>query len=114
MNSPTLLSPAIQPRVNFGQPASLESVERVAQALTARGFTVELLEDAAAARTRVVELLPPGAAVFTAASETLPISGIDNTSISPAATTQSSRASGRLIAPGTRLRFDASAAHPST
>jgi len=52
-------------------------VDRAAAALTAHGFTVEILEDAAAARTRVAELIPPGAEVFTAASETLRLSGID-------------------------------------
>jgi ketosteroid isomerase-like protein len=52
-------------------------LDRAAAALTAHGFTVEVLDDAAAARTRVAELIPPGAEVFTAASETLRLSGID-------------------------------------
>lgn len=61
----------------LGGSAPGSRVDRAAAALTAHGFTVEVLEDAAAARTRVAELIPPGAEVFTAASETLRLSGID-------------------------------------
>ncbi|SDJ38893.1 LUD domain-containing protein [Streptomyces indicus] len=60
----------------FRTPATAERLERTAAALTAHGFTVELLDDAAAARTRVRELIPEGATVFTGASETLRLSGI--------------------------------------
>src|SRR5262249_24921199 len=52
--------------------------ERAAAALTAHGFTVEILDDVAAARARVSDLIPEGASVFTSASETLRLSGIDN------------------------------------
>jgi ketosteroid isomerase-like protein len=52
-------------------------LDRAAAALTAHGFTAEVLDDAAAARARVAELIPAGAEVFTAASETLRLSGID-------------------------------------
>ena len=45
-------------------PAPGPRIDRAAAALTAHGFTVEILEDAAAARTRVAELIPPGAEVF--------------------------------------------------
>jgi len=58
-------------------PAPGPRIDRAAAALTAHGFTVEILEDAATARTRVAELIPPGVEVFTAASETLRLSGID-------------------------------------
>ncbi|MEV4002371.1 LUD domain-containing protein [Actinomadura sp. NPDC049753] len=54
-----------------------QRLERAAAALTAHGFTVEILDGVAAARTRVRELIPEGAGVFTAASETLRLSGID-------------------------------------
>ena len=60
----------------FVEPASEERLERAAAALTAHGFTVEILDDAAAARARVGELIPEGASVFTGASETLRLSGI--------------------------------------
>ncbi|MFC4035687.1 LUD domain-containing protein [Streptomyces polygonati] len=70
MTTPQLATP-------FGDPASAQRLERAAAALTAHGFTVEILDDAGAARTRVGELLPEGASVFTAASETLRLSGID-------------------------------------
>src|ERR1700689_5339931 len=76
--------PIIQPRASPGgtmttpipppssaAPAPAPRLERAAAALTAHGFTVEILDDAAAARTRVQELIPEGASVFTAASETL-------------------------------------------
>ena len=61
----------------FADPAPAPRLERAAAALTARGFTVEVLDDAAAARARVKDLIPAGASVFTAASETLRLSGID-------------------------------------
>jgi hypothetical protein len=48
-----------------------------ASALTAHGFTAEILDDAAAARIRIKDLIPEGASVFTGASETLRLSGID-------------------------------------
>ncbi|HTJ34366.1 MAG TPA: LUD domain-containing protein [Dactylosporangium sp.] len=61
----------------FAEPASLESLERAAKALTEHGFAAEILDDAAAARARVADLIPAGATVFTGASETLRLSGID-------------------------------------
>ncbi|MEV3927100.1 LUD domain-containing protein [Actinomadura coerulea] len=64
------------PETLFTDAASEQRLERAAAALTAHGFTVEILDDAAAARTRVRELIPEGASVFTGASETLRLSGI--------------------------------------
>ncbi|GAA4219826.1 LUD domain-containing protein [Actinocatenispora rupis] len=58
--------------------APTERLERAASALTANGFTVEILDDVAAARSRVAALVPAGASVFTGASETLRLSGIDD------------------------------------
>ena len=65
------------PAVMFADPAPAERLERAAAALTAHGFTVEILEDAAAARARVKDLIPEGSSVFTGASETLRLSGIE-------------------------------------
>ncbi|TDD14990.1 LUD domain-containing protein [Nonomuraea diastatica] len=65
------------PATPFTDPAPAHSLERAASALTAHGFTVEILDDATAARTRVKDLIPEGASVFTGASETLRLSGID-------------------------------------
>ena len=65
------------PETSFTDPAPAHRLERVATALTANGFSAEILDDAAAARIRVKELIPVGASVFTAASETLRLSGID-------------------------------------
>jgi hypothetical protein len=65
------------PATPFADPASAERLERVAAALAAHGFTVEILDDAAAARARIPDLIPEGASVFTGASETLRLSGID-------------------------------------
>jgi hypothetical protein len=62
----------------FADPAPTERLERAASALTAHGFTVEILDDAAAARARIKDLIPEGASVFTGASETLRLSGIDD------------------------------------
>ena len=65
------------PTTSFAEPAPTQSLERAAAALTAHGFTVEVLDDAAAARTRIKDLIPAGASVFTGASETLRLSGIE-------------------------------------
>jgi len=65
------------PTALFTDPAPADRLEQAAAALTAHGFTVEILDDAAAARTRVKKLIPEGASVFTTASETLRLSGID-------------------------------------
>ena len=65
------------PATSFAGPAPAEHLERAAAALTAHGFTVEILGGAAAARARLRELIPEGASVFTGASETLRLSGID-------------------------------------
>ncbi|MEV5613694.1 LUD domain-containing protein [Streptomyces sp. NPDC052225] len=62
----------------FAAPAPADRLERAAAALTAHGFTVEILDDVAAARARVEEVIPAGASVFTAASETLRLSGIED------------------------------------
>jgi len=66
------------PATLFTDPAPAPTLERAAAALTAHGFTVEILDDAAAARTRIKDLIPPGASVFTGSSETLRLSGIDD------------------------------------
>lgn len=65
------------PTLSFTEPATAQRLERTAAALTAHGFSVEILDDVAAARTRIGELIPEGASVFTGASETLRLSGID-------------------------------------
>jgi hypothetical protein len=65
------------PATLFAAPAPAPRLQRAAAALTAHGFTTEILDDAAAARTRIKDLIPPGASVFTGASETLRLSGID-------------------------------------
>ncbi len=65
------------PATSFADPAPADCLERAASALTAHGFTVEVLDDAAVARLRIKDLIPEGASVFTGASETLRLSGID-------------------------------------
>src|SRR5690349_7385581 len=65
------------PATLFADPAPEERLERAAAALSAHGFSAEILDDAAAARIRVKDLIPEGASVFTGASETLRLSGID-------------------------------------
>jgi hypothetical protein len=69
--------PQAPAEAQFTDPAPAPRLERAAAALTAHGFTVEVLADAAAARARVAQLVPEGASVFTAASETLRLSGIE-------------------------------------
>jgi len=65
------------PATPFTDTAPVERLERVATALTAKNFDVEILDDAAVARTRIKHLIPEGASVFTGASETLRLSGIE-------------------------------------
>ncbi|TDD30361.1 hypothetical protein E1287_29315 [Actinomadura sp. KC06] len=65
------------PATSFADPVPARRLERAAAALTAHGFTVEILDDAAAARSRVKDLIPEGAGVLTGASETLRLSGIE-------------------------------------
>jgi hypothetical protein len=65
------------PTTSFAEPATARRLDRAAAALTAHGFTVEILDGAAAARARINDLIPEGASVFTGASETLRLSGID-------------------------------------
>src|SRR4029077_6758955 len=64
------------PATLFADPAGEERLERAAAALTAHGFSTEILDDAAAARTRVKDLIPDGASVSTGASATLRLSGL--------------------------------------
>jgi len=63
---------------SFAEPVPAQRLERAAAALTAHGFTVDILDDAAAARVRVAQLIPDGTGVFTGASETLRLSGIED------------------------------------
>jgi hypothetical protein len=65
------------PATLFADPAPARRLDRAATALTAHGFTAEILDTAVAARTRIKELIPEGVSVLTGASETLRLSGID-------------------------------------
>ena len=62
---------------HFADPAPAQILEQAAAALTAHGFTADILDDAAAARSRIKDLIPEGASVFTGSSETLRLSGIE-------------------------------------
>jgi hypothetical protein len=66
------------PDERFARPADEGALRRAAAALSAKGYTVEILDDVRAARARVRDLLPQGAAVFTSSSETLRLSGIED------------------------------------
>jgi hypothetical protein len=62
---------------SFTESVSTPRLEKAAEALTTRGFVVEVLDSSADARRRVKELIPEGASVLTGASETLRLSGIE-------------------------------------
>lgn len=64
------------PNLEFEQPADEVRLERVAEALRARGFKAEVAADGADARRRVLDAIPEGAEVHTALSETLRELGI--------------------------------------
>jgi len=65
------------PATPFADPGPAQRLERAAAALTAHGFTAEVLHDAAG-RARVNELIPVDASVLTGASETLRLPGIED------------------------------------
>jgi hypothetical protein len=81
------------PAIAFTEPAPAQSLERAATALTAHGFSAEILDTVADARTRIEALIPDGASVLTGASETLRLSGI----------AEDINASGRYRAVGPRV-----------
>jgi LUD domain len=65
------------PTPPFTDVAPAQTLGRAAAALTAHGFTVEILDEAATARARIKDLIPEGASVYTGTSETLRLSGIE-------------------------------------
>ena len=62
--------------LEFEQPADRERLERVAAALTARGFQAQVADSAAAARELALSGIPEGAEVHIALSETMRELGI--------------------------------------
>jgi hypothetical protein len=77
MTTDATISAPAAPDETFAVPATADQLARAAEALAARGFSVEILDDADAARARLSALLPEGSTIFTSASETLRLSGID-------------------------------------
>jgi LUD domain len=90
------------PTTSFAEPVTAQRLERAAAALTAHGFTVEILDGAAAARARIKDLIPDGASVFTGASETLRLSGIDE-DINASGRYDAIRARGQTVDRATQL-----------
>jgi len=78
MASGTAAASPFVPDERFARPAGEDALRRAAAALTAKGFTVEILDDVGLARARLRDLLPEGATVFTSSSETLRVSGIED------------------------------------
>jgi hypothetical protein len=64
------------PSLEFEQPADRARLERVAAALTARGFQAQVADNAAAARALALAGIPEGAEVHIALSETMRELGI--------------------------------------
>ena len=71
----TLADPG-PPNLEFEHPADRARLERVAAALTARGFQAQVAKSAAAARELVLARIPEGAEVHIALSETMRELGI--------------------------------------
>lgn len=61
----------------FTEPAGINRLSAVADALSGRGFGVQQVGTVAAARQILTESLPTDRTIFTTASETLRLSGID-------------------------------------
>jgi LUD domain len=62
---------------SFAKPASEESIQRAAKALTAHNFSVEVFDTMAQARAYVNSVLPNDQSILTASSETVRVSGLD-------------------------------------
>jgi hypothetical protein len=60
----------------FAEPADSATVDRTAEAMRARNFTVEVVSDGAAARDMLLSLIPDGAEVGQGASMTLDTIGV--------------------------------------
>jgi LUD domain len=67
----------LAPNPVYACPASVEQIERTAQALEANGIHAIVAEDGEAARQAVLDLLPAGAEVYTARSKTLELLGLE-------------------------------------
>ena len=68
-------APAV-PIDHFGERASDEIIERTAEALRAKGYTVHVVQNGDEARKVVLDLLPEGAEVGQGASTTLEVIGV--------------------------------------
>ena len=77
-NAPSHEVPAAIPEPNqsWAMPADAATLERTAEALRRKGYTVHVVDDLEAARSLVVGLLPEGAEVSQGASITLEETGI--------------------------------------
>ena len=62
---------------SFGRPASEESIQKAAKALSAHNFSVHVVGTPAEARDYVLSVLPKDQSILTASSETVRISGLD-------------------------------------
>ncbi|MBT2534109.1 lactate utilization protein [Arthrobacter sp. ISL-48] len=71
-------SPASAAASDFSKPADRTTLERVVEALTARGTDVRILSDRSEARAAVDQLIPDGTLVYTTTSRTLDELGISD------------------------------------
>jgi acyl-CoA hydrolase len=62
---------------SFGKAVSEDSLQKTAEALRTRNFTVEVVNTPADARAYVSSILPKDQSIFTASSETVSLSGLD-------------------------------------
>jgi hypothetical protein len=76
MTMPMTLPDPGRPNSEFERPADRARLERTAEALTRRGFRVQIADSAKEARRLVLEMIPDGAEVHTALSETVRELGI--------------------------------------
>lgn len=69
-------APLAEPNPSFAPPAAAATIERVAEALRAKGYNVHVADDREAAKTLILEQLPEAAEVSQGASITLEELGV--------------------------------------
>jgi uncharacterized protein YecE (DUF72 family) len=88
----------------FSKRAAEEQIQKTAESLRKRGFTVQIVDSPAEAREFVRSTLPPDKTVFTALSETVRLSGLDQDINGPESKYKSIRRELEKFDPKTQFR----------
>ncbi len=88
----------------FAKAASEETIQRTAESLRKRGFTVDVVSSPEEARSLVRTMLPQDKTIFTATSETVRLSGLDEDINGPQSPFKSIRIELNKLDPKTSFR----------